>query len=546
MSRDRLVPKIAMILALVCSLFLTASAQKQQTPAPDQKPRKVRTESDRAFKNWPNEVGAIITDEERAAYARLQTNEERENFIDYFWFVRDLDPDTQENEYKEEYYERLAYVNEHFASGKAGYLTDRGRIYLKWGKPDEVESHPTGGTYNRTSDEGGGSTSTYPFERWFYRSLRIHSRSGPTVRSGVDIEFVDPTGSGEYRLARNPNEKDALLMIPGAGPTLAEQLGFGTKADRIAGLGSYGLANYRSAKDSQFEVQELHNDLNGVPAVDRRYGEISDTGSPKIESGDPISFEVAVHSFRQSEGRGIAFFAIQTNNKDLVFQESGGLQTAKLNIFARIVTVTNRRVGTFEDSVTTIATPAELSQAKGRDSIYGRAVSLPPGVYRVDVTVRDVESGAVGFQRIGFTVPRFEANKLAASSIILAAKLEGAGNESGVRQFVIGETKVIPNIARAYHRGQPVGLYLQVYNAGIDQTTLRPSVDVEYVLTKDGKELSRQTEDWRGSGDPAERLILNRLIDTHSLVKGAYEIEVRIKDRVTGQVLSPSASFKVE
>jgi GWxTD domain-containing protein len=546
MSRDRLVPNVAMILALVCSLFLTVSAQKQQTPAPDQKPRKVRTESDRAFKEWPNEVGAIITEEERAAYEKLKTNEERENFIGIFWDNRDLDPDTQENEYKEEYYERLAYVNEHFASGKPGYLTDRGRIYLKWGKPDEIESHPMGGNYNRTANEGGGSTTTYPFERWFYRSLSIHTRSGPKVRPGVDLEFVDPTGSGEYRLARNPNEKDALLFIPGAGLTLGEQLGFETKSERIAGYGSYGLANYRSAKDSPFEVMDLDGDMNSPPAVGRRYGEIADNSSPKIEAGDAINLEVAVHSFRQTDSRGIALFAIQTNNKDLVFHESGGLQTAKLNIFARIVTVTNRRVGTFEDSVTTIATPAELSQAKGRDSIYGRAVSLLPGIYRVDVTVRDVESGAVGYLRRGFTIPKYEPDKLAASSIILAAKLEGAGNESGVRQFVIGETKVIPNVARTYHRGQPVGLYLQVYNAGIDQTTLRPSVDVEYVLTKDGKELSRQTEDWRGSGDPTERLILSRLIDTQSLVKGAYEIEVRIKDRVTGQMLSPSVGFKVE
>jgi hypothetical protein len=64
-----------------------------------------------------------------------------------------------------------------------------------------------GGQYDRPSYEGGGSTSTYPFETWFYRYIA-------GVGSGVEIEFVDPTGSGEYRIARNPDEKDAMLNIP--------------------------------------------------------------------------------------------------------------------------------------------------------------------------------------------------------------------------------------------------------------------------------------------------------------------------------------------
>ena len=103
----------------------------------------------------------------------------------------------------------------------------------------------------------------------------------------------------------------------------------------------------------------------------------------------------------------------------------------------------------------------------------------------------------------------------------------------------------MPNISGVYHRGEPVGLYLQVYNSGIDQTTLRPAVDVEYALLKDGKELGKQGEDWRGMGNTTERLILTRLIDTHALATGEYEIQIRIRDRVTGQTLLPSAKFRV-
>src|SRR6266496_3384427 len=193
---------------------------------PSEKPRNVKPELKKAYKDWlDKDVAYIITDEER------------ERFIEEFWRRRDPDPDTDENEFREEYYERIAYANEHYASGIPGWKTDRGRIYIMYGKPDEKESHPAGGPYEREPYEGGGQTTTYPFERWFYRYL-------PGVGSGIEIEFVDPTGSGEYRIARNPDEKDALLHVPGAGLTLAESMGLADKGDRIANLGGIGMANY--------------------------------------------------------------------------------------------------------------------------------------------------------------------------------------------------------------------------------------------------------------------------------------------------------------
>jgi hypothetical protein len=110
---------------------------------------------------------------------------------------------------------------------------------------------------------------------------------------------------------------------------------------------------------------------------------------------------------------------------------------------------------------------------------------------------------------------------------------------------MIGQTKVIPNLSGNFHRGQPVGLYMQVYNVETDQTTLRPSVDVQYVLTKDGKEVIKQGEDWQGLADNGQRLTLARMIDTGKLSVGQYKIEVRIRDRVSGQSLTQSGDFTV-
>lgn len=396
-------------------------------------------------------------------------------------------------------------------------MTDRGRIYIKFGKPDEIEAHPAGGLYQRMSYEGGGSTTTYPFEKWFYRYI-------PGVRSGVEIEFVDSTGSGEYRIARDFSEKEALAHVTGhAAPSLE--------------------TSYLREQDSPFARMDLVRDLDKAPEIERKFLD-GTTGTPKLDD-NPLNFDIRADYFKLSDNRVITAFTIQTENRDLVFKDSGGLQTARLNIVGRIVNLTERRVGAFEDSMTTSATVAELTEAKDRRSAYSKIVVLEPGRYRVDVIVRDIVSGAAGVRHFGFQVPKYEDGKLATSSMILAARLESMESKEATGPFVIGQTKVIPNLTGLYHRGQPVGVYLQLYNAGIDQTTLRPSVDVEYVLSKDGKEIGKQLEDWRGMSEAGRRLKLARLLDTQALTPGDYEVTIRIHDQVSGQALAQTAKFTI-
>ena len=527
--------RLITVLALIAISTAATPAQKPAT-SPDEKPRKIKRELKKAYVEWINDVDLILTQAERDAWKKLDNDDEREKFIEDFWHSRDPDPDTEENEFKEQFFERVAYANEHFSSGKPGRLTDRGRIYIKFGKPDEVESHPAGGHYERPSWEGAGSTSTYPFEKWFYRYI-------PNVRSGVELEFVDPTGSGEYRLAKNPDEKDALINIPGAGRTFAEMAGLEDRAQRIAGLGGFGRVNYSRAQDSPFEVMNLIVDLDRDQPFTRNY--LSTTTDTPVVNDNPLNFETQINYFRQSDNRVLAALTIQTDNNQLTFTDSGGLQTARMNIFGNVITVANRRVGKFEDSVVTTATAEELSSTRTRKSVYARAFILEPGRYRVDVMVRDIQSGAMGIQRVGFQVPAFPDDRLATSSIVLAARLENMERGAAVGPFVIGTTKVIPNLSGTYRRSEPVGVYLQVYNASIDQTTLKPAADAEYVLLKDGKELSRQVEDWRQLNDAGQRLTLSRLIDTRTLAPGEYQIQINIRDHVSGQTISPSAKFTI-
>ena len=522
------------IILIFSALIVTVNISAQpatKSSDPQDKPRKVKQEPHKAFKQWLQEVDPIIRPSELAAWNKLDTDEEREQFILEFWRLRDTDPDTEANEYREAYFERLAYVNEHFTAGIPGHKTDRGKIYLKYGKPDEIESHPSGGMYQRASHEGGGATSTYPFEKWWYRHIPGHN--------DVEIEFVDPSGTGEYRIARNPFEKEALLRVPGAGATFDGV----SQADRLTAASGFGNPFSSRAKDSPFEWMDLIRLRDEAPKVnfDRDIG--TGTSSP-VTDDNVLTSDLQISFFRQSDDRVIVAFTVQADNRDLVFRDVGGLQTARLNIAGRIMNVSGRRVGFFEDAVTTTATSAELIDAKERKSAYQKALPMLPGRYRIDLLVRDVESGAAGIQHVGFQVPKF-GKDLAASSLVLASVLEHVSDVPASRQFVIGDKKVIPNLTATYRRGSPIGVYMQIYNAGIDQTTLRPSVDVEYALMKDGKEIGKQTEDWRGNSDSGQRLTLARLVDSRGLNPGEYAIEVRVRDRVSGQNLVQSAKFTI-
>ena len=547
MSRQKRMRALALAFSILLSAGAPALARQkdkskkgdQQQDVPD-RPRNVKTEKANMFKKWINEdVAYIITPEEKKAWNKLQTDEEREQFIEAFWRRRDPDPDTDVNEYLEEHYERIAYANEHFASGIPGWKTDRGRIYIMYGPPNEKETHPSGGAYDRPSYEGGGSTTTYPFEVWFYRYL-------PGIGSGIEIEFVDPTGSGEYRIARNPDEKDALLNVPGAGLTLNEQLGLSSKADRISSMGTFGYTGPGAREqDSPFTRLQLYTDLQRPPQVnDVLEKNLLHLANTPAEDTAALDVATKVDFYRASDNTVMTALTIQTDNSDLQFKDVGGVQQARLNIYGRVTNLSGRRITSFEDPVTTEATPQELTTAKDRKSAYQRVLPLSPGHYKVDLIIRDINSGAQTIKSVGFEVPKYAPEKLGTSTLVLAVKLQ-ALNDQLPGMFTIGPYKVLPNVSGTFKRGQEVGIYMQVYNAGIDQTTLRPSVDVDYVLLKDGKEIFKQAEDWRGSSDSGQRLTLARLLPTAALAPGEYEIAVRVHDKVSGQSLSPSQKFTV-
>lgn len=299
-------------------------------------------------------------------------------------------------------------------------------------------------------------------------------------------------------------------------------------------------------QDMPFRRLEIITALQRPPQV--KFSDLAGIagGDSGVLDNNPLPFDLRVDFFRQSDDRVIATFTVQADNRELQFEESGGLKQARMNIFGRITAVSGKRSGIFEDSVTTSATTEELVELRDRKSVYQKAIALTPGTYKVDVVVRDVGTGNKGVVSQGFTVPKYDEKKLSTSTLIIASKLRTTTENDIGAAFVIGNAKVIPNLSGRFKQGQEVGVYMQVYNAGIDQTTLRPAVDVEYVLMKDGKEVFRQPEDWSGLSDSGQRLTLARLLPTDRIPYGDYELRVVTKDKVGGQVVENKGKFTIE
>jgi GWxTD domain-containing protein len=505
---------------------------------------KLKKELETPYRKWLNEdVSYIITDEERAAFKKLQTDEEREQFIEQFWLRRDPTPDSVENEFKEEHYRRIAYANEHYASGIPGWKTDRGRIYITYGPPDEIESHPSGGTYERPSEEGGGTTSTFPFEQWRYRYIE-------DIGNDIIIEFVDPTMSGEYRMTMDPSEKDALLYVPNAGLTLMEQMGLSDKTDRFNRTDGTHLGvpfGGETQKMNEFNRLEQFAKLQRPPAI--KFKDLEAQVNSRI-SYNVLPMKVRVDYFPITDASVMTYITLQFDNKDLQFQLKDGVQKAVIELYGRITTMTRRMAVTpFEDTIVA-DTPTEfLQEMAKRRSIYQKIVPLPPGTYRLNVVVHDKIGGNQNNYEVALNVPRIDNEKASTSTVILADLVEKVPPRSiGAGMFVIGGTKVRPRVDDIFKRDEKLGIYLKVYNLGADEGTRKPTGSVEYEIVKKGSNeiIATLKEELSELPDAsASQVTLEKFLNLNTFAPGQYTVKMKITDKTKNQVLTPSADFTV-
>ncbi|HVY92904.1 MAG TPA: GWxTD domain-containing protein [Bryobacteraceae bacterium] len=517
---------------------LTAKEQKKKEEA-------LKKELLTPYKNWmDNDVVYIISDEEKKAFKQLNTDEEREQFVEQFWLRRDPTPDTVENEFKEEHYRRIAYANEHFASGIPGWRTDRGRIYIQYGPPDEIESHPSGGTYIRPMSEGGGETQTYPFEQWRYRYI-------DAIGQNVIIEFVDPCMCGEYHMTMDPSEKDALLHVPGAGLTLYEEQGLASKDDRFSRSDGTHLGvpdEYLNQSMNEFNRLEQFFKLQQPPDV--KFKDLESEITSRV-TYNRLPMQVRWDYIRVTENSVLTNITVQFENRDLQFTQKDGVNHAMVELVGTVTSMTRRPVTKFDFPLEVNAPLDMMEETRNFKQIYQNSVALPPNRYHLTIIAKDVTSGNVADYQVPLDVPHFSEDKLASSSLILADQITPLPTRDiGGTMFAIGDTKVRPRVGDTFNlkTDQKLGLYIQFYNFAPEEKTNKPDGNIEYTISKFGSTQSifDVTEDVQSIPyASANQVTVEKLLPLKTLGPGVYMLRVKATDKRANQTVQQEQKFIV-
>jgi GWxTD domain-containing protein len=504
----------------------------------------VKQELKGAYKTWlTQDVTYIITDEEGRAFKNLSNDEERDAFIEQFWLRRNPNPDSPDNEFREEHYRRIAYANEHFAAGKPGWKTDRGHIYISFGKPDSIDSHPSGGNYDRPMDEGGGQTSTFPFEVWHYRYLE-------GIGENIDLEFVDTCQCGDYHFTIDRSEKDALLHVPGAGQTQYEEMGMAKKADRFKGgpesLGTGPMSAQNQSKE--FDRIELQAKIFAPPPI--KFSDLDNFISEhKLMTGPIFPFDVRTDFVKVTDSTVMVPVTVQLKNRDITFVTKDGVSKGFVNILIKVTTLTHRTVQSDESTVE-VEQPAELlEKTLDKKSVYWKAIPLPPGLYRLDIAIKDVNNpDHIGIYGKGFEVP-------ATSSLILADEMNAvSSHDIGSGSCVIGNTHICPRVSTnaatpvSFKRSQQLNFWMQVYNLGIDDATKSNHATVTYQIidTASNTVVFEKEVASKDLGAHSDQLTVEKTLPMAGLQPGKYKVTIKVNDTISKQEIAQSAPFVVE
>jgi GWxTD domain-containing protein len=504
------------------------------------------------YKKWVDEdVRWIITDQEMQAFKSLSNDEERDQFIENFWLRRNPNPDSPENEFREEHYARIAYANEHYAAGKPGWKTDRGHIYIAFGKPDNIDSHPSGGSYDRPMEEGGGNTSTFPFEVWHYRYLE-------GIGDNIDIEFVDSCMCGDYHMTIDRSEKDALKHTPGAGQTLYEQMGQAKQADRFSGggleqLGTGPMSSQNQSK--QFDRLDQFAKLMAPPPIKFKDMEAFMTTS-KILTGPPFLFDVRTDYVKVTNDTILVPLTLQIRNSDITFVTKDGVSMGTVNILGRVSNLNHKPIQTFEDTVP-VQVPSELLARKRTGlSVYWKSLPLRPGLYKIDIVIKDVNNpDHIGRWQRSLNVPRYDDDHLASSSLILADQMYMVPSKDiGAGNFVIADTHITPRVPSGvgvpvtFHRAQSLNFWMQVYNLGIDETSKQNGATIEYqILDMATNKTILQSQELTSKTNPnSDQVTIEKSLPLASLQPGKYQVNIKVNDGITKQQIAESAAFIVD
>jgi hypothetical protein len=298
------------------------------------------------------------------------------------------------------------------------------------------------------------------------------------------------------------------------------------------------------AKYNEFNRLDLYSKIFQAPSI--KFKDLKSMVTSTV-TAQLLPFSVRTDFLKITEDMVLTPITIQIPNREMQFENKDGVMNAVLDIYGELTTIGGRVANTFEQSVAVSVPEHDFQAYVNQKSVYQKAVYLPPGRYKLSLVVKDDHSGHMGSQNMGIIVPQYSDGKLTSSSLIMADQIQPLPtSEVGSGPFVIGGTKVRPSVNQVFTQSQNLGIYMQVYNLGLDPKTHQPSANFEYQISKDGKAILNQTESTASIKDASEQVTLEKTMPAKLLKPGKYTLQIKITDKVKGQTDTQTTNFQVE
>ena len=416
-------------------------------PASSSQTERKREPLSEASRQWLEEVVPyIVTAKEKEVFLSLPTEADRGRFIETFWKERDPNPQTPENEFKIEYYKRIAAANKLFGTGGiAGWRTDRGKIYILLGPPKEIQRD------SNPQPQGGTLVSVFPGpkETWQYWGL-----PNPNLPYNMEFVFLDKFGTGNYTLDN----------------TFRVDSGRNTPFDS-------------SALTYQFDYQELMAEAQKNPF--EGFDKLREIITTQV-SYTNVPFGSEVFYLKGAGKKTLIPLAIEISTAALASKMIEAREFFSLTLVLEVSDTLGRRVLEKSRDLNFRTAAPESASAPRKPFNFGTALELDPGRYTLHLLVLDNFSGKVGTSHEQLAVPSFEGQELALSSVLLSSEVaEDVRSREGQR----APETAAPRAGRAFGRHEELNVYYEVYNLSLDPATGQNKFRAEYSFLQGGAPL---------------------------------------------------------
>lgn len=460
-----------------------------------------------------DECRYILTKLEVKMFRSLDTKEQKHDFIENFWKGLDPNPLTQVNEFKDTYYARIEEANRLYSRGTPGYLTDRGKVYILMGPPDEKESNPVG----RTSSE-------HASEIWTYRSEKHRG-----MPRDSELVFIDDSGSGNYHLSSR--------VSLDAGAARAEAV---KDLQPYSDTGSIDVPAMKTILGAQQNPRELPEDATMV-------AEGGTPAAPPASEAPPAAAELKVTS--KSRYDTFKAQAVNGSPRTLVVM-TVGIDTASApaglagyKVYGEI----RPKVDDPANPPTDLKSAFESKETEG-ELLYQAQAPLAPGDYRVIYGITETASNATKSFEDPLTVPSYDDGSFKLSSIVTASKLEEKKDATAdpgatLKPFELSGVTVVPSVSGAFKKKDELGVYFQMYGA-------KPPATVDYIIYRKLNPPDKG-KDWKPIGKmptPNQQQMVQEYFLPLSTIKegaGDYKVVVTVTDS-GAQVAKGEAPFTVK